>query len=345
MIVGCLLILASVTAVRSQAQVERKTFEVGAIDFFGYGGLDLQAVREKLPIHVGQSINPDKFEGHEEAAVEREVQRVTGRPPTEVGIVCCGDENRLLIYIGLAGSSTRPLITSPAPNGSEHLDPQALKLYDEFETAASKAISRGDSQEDWSQGYALLADPAVHAIQLKVRAYAIDKEAEFEAVLRHSASAKQRAISAYLLGYAKRSATQIQALLDATLDGSSEVRNNATRALGVLESATDSGPLEVDLEPLIAMLYSGHWTDRNKASFLLSALTVQRDSAMLDQLRKDALPPLVEGARWKNPGHADAFLEILGRIGNLPETEIQELAKTNKEKIIQAACPSCEELK
>ena len=70
----------------------------------------------------------------------------------------------------------------------------------------------------------------------------------------------------------------------------------------------------MNLKPLVDLLYSGTWTDRKKASWLIANLTDgQRDSKMLGQLRKTAMPPLVEGAKW-DPAHAGFFLTILGGL-------------------------------
>ncbi len=56
------------------------------------------------------------------------------------------------------------------------------------------------------------------------------------------------------------------------------------------------------------------WTDRNKASAALQTLSASRDAALLAGLRKDALRPLIEMARWKSEGHARPAFEILARM-------------------------------
>jgi hypothetical protein len=113
------------------------------------------------------------------------------------------------------------------------------------------------------------------------------------------------------------------------------VRNNAVRALGVLASAKDTGGITVDPTPFIALLYSGHWTDRNKSSLLLAQqLKRSRDPILLKALRDKALPPLIEGARWGDPGHSIVFLDILGCIEGVPDAELN---LNRKPGIIEAA--------
>jgi HEAT repeat protein len=73
-----------------------------------------------------------------------------------------------------------------------------------------------------------------------MRSYSANREEELENALRNSSDPLQRRASARLLGYANRSAGQIESLTEATRDPDQEVRNNATRALSALASATNS---------------------------------------------------------------------------------------------------------
>ena len=84
------------------------------------------------------------------------------------------------------------------------------------------------------------------------------------------------------------------------------------RALEVLASAKPNLAHGIPSEPFIRLLRSGAWSDHNKASLLLVALTKSRDPKVLAQLRAEALDPLMEMARWRSVGHAEAALSILG---------------------------------
>ena len=78
--------------------------------------------------------------------------------------------------------------------------------------------------------------------------------------------------------------------------------------------------------------------DRNKSSAALAQMTEQRDPALLTELRKEALPSLIEMARWKWMGHASSSLTILGRISGLSDKEIyRDVDAGNRKAIIAAA--------
>ena len=100
-------------------------------------------------------------------------------------------------------------------------------------------------------------------------------------------------------------------------DPSENVRNNAIRALMVMAEMTPvpgrSVP-RIPYQPFIALLNSPVWSDRNKASGALMALTQERDPELLGALQRQAVTALVEMARWKSEGHAQAAFFILARI-------------------------------
>ena len=100
--------------------------------------------------------------------------------------------------------------------------------------------------------------------------------------------------------------------------------------------------MQIDVQPLINLLYSGVWTDRNKASFLLQRMTNSRNPQVLSLLRSEAMGPLIEGASWTgDTGHDTPFLIILGRIGNIPDNKLNQMMRTNNSKdIISAALSS-----
>jgi hypothetical protein len=328
-----LLVLAQ-PALRSQASGDdNKPIQIGSIDYFGYAGLDLKQVEAQLPLHVGDSVSFNSLDRKEDA-IKRVVQQLTGKPATDIAAVCCDGAHHLMIYIGLGGSSSRALRVNPPPHGQDHLDDAALKFYERLMDATNSAIRRGASSEDDSNGYALSADPRMRQVELEIRAYAASHGEELKTVLQNSSDAQQRRVSALLLGYANRSAMQIRSLAAAAADADSTVRNNAMRALAVLASAKETGGTDVDPAPFIALLYSGQWTDRNKSSWLLSQLTSSRDQILLKKLSEEALAPLIEGARWSDPGHSMAFVAILGRIEGVPDGQL-DLAR--KPEIIAAA--------
>ncbi len=311
-----------------------KSFRIGAIDFFGAHGTDTAAIRKKMSVRGGQVIPLERMDQALES-IRSEVMAATGMKVTDVEVLCCDVPGIFDLYVGLAGSSYRASTYAPAPAGDVMLPAEEMALYKQDLDLLQEAIEKGQAAEDDSKGYALMAYPPSRKVQLAMRAYAVGHEAELEQVLGAAKDAKHREASAMLLGYGERSEKQVAALEAATNDESAEVRNNALRALEVMLVA---GPVPaLSVKPLIALLYSGTWSDRNKVSLLLDRMTVTRDPALLVPLR-GAVGPLEDGARWHSPGHARPFLDVLGRMGGIEEKKLQELEdKGAQDEIIAAA--------
>ena len=125
------------------------------------------------------------------------------------------------------------------------------------------------------------------------------------------------------------------------VDANDGVRNNATRALGVLAESSPKVAARIPATPFIEMINSGSWTDRNKGSWVLESLTNNRDPKLLAQLRAEALPSLIEMARWHSNGHAYTARILLGRIAGIEEGRLTKLASAgNLEEIIKALPPN-----
>src|SRR4026207_2341789 len=131
---------------------------IANIDFFGYGRLDVVKLLSVLPIHVGESIEQSQWSAYR-SRIEEAIGSETGKPPTDVALVCCNEHGDSMIYIGVAGTSSVVLQHKPAPKGVVRLPTPALKLSQETEEALTKAVLAGRTQEDHSNGYALSADP------------------------------------------------------------------------------------------------------------------------------------------------------------------------------------------
>ena len=308
---------------------------IGPIDFYGYAGLDLDRIKAALPVHVG-----DRFPGPLETIqrINEAVASVIGRTPTDVAPVCCDAQGNYMIYVGLPGASSKPTQLNRPPNGDAAFPPQIIELYTQTMDASSAAVLKGNARDDNSKGYALsISDQSLRAKQLAARAYAIAHEKLIRAVLDSSSDIKQRIVAAYLLGYTRQSSRQISYLVHASHDIDETVRNNATRALGVLAESSQKLAARIPASGFIEMLSSGSWTDRNKAGWVLTSLTKSRDPKLLAQLRSEALTPLIEMARWRNAGHAYSARILLARIAGVKEERAEQLANTTDgEEVIKA---------
>ena len=313
--------------------------QIGQIEFYGYGGLNLDKVRAALPLHEGDAF-PTSNDRYRQTIdhIKKEVQRVTGHPPTDVEAVCCNAQGNFMIYIGLAGNSIAESRYNSAPKLKLKLPSKIVALYHETMETSSVLASKGMASEDDSRGYALSNDENLRSKELAIRAYALTHETLLRRVLRSSAHAEERIVAAHFLGYARQSRAQIADLVWASHDVDDGVRNDAIRALLVLARSSAQIARQIPAAGFVAMVSSGSWSDRNKAVGLLNELTRPRDPKLLGVLRSQALDALIEMARWRASTHADSSRLILGRIGGIDEDRLVQMVSVgNVEQIIQLA--------
>jgi hypothetical protein len=306
---------------------------IGEIEFFGYSGIDLNRVKASLPFHERDPFSIQAF-AEKEVQAGGAVKQAIGRAPTDIAPVCCDDEGNWIIFIGLSGKTIR---YNHPPGSPARLPENILNLYERFTNLLMEGLQKGSFAEDSSQGYALAEYAPLRSVQLEMRAYAVGHEALLRDVLENSSEDQQRIVAAMLLGYAPQSRSQISALVQASRDSNSTVRNNATRALIVLAKSGSKVAEEIPATDFIELLLSGTWTDLNKASSLLDPLTKSRNAKVLAQLQKrEVRERLIEMARWR-VGHAEPARYILGRIAGIDESRLKQLVASKQvDEIIDA---------
>lgn len=363
--------IAVVPIISAQTTQSSQSIKIGEIEFFGVGDSnrleretskaqsgkrkarhsskefsreDLEQLRRALPVKEGDEFRFDSGEATL-AQMKQVVRQTTGRDATDINFVCCDDRGAAMIFIGLPGPAYRPFKYNPVltsslnprmnPRANPELPAQIVELVERVGDLASEAAQK-DAREDRSQGYALSLYPPFREVQLKIRAYALDHAGLLHRVLFMSSDAKQRRAAAYALGYAPQTDAQLASLAWASRDRSGAVLNDATRALAVLAQSDSRAAARIPTGHFVAMLRSGSWSDRNKAAMLLAVLTVKRKPTLLNALRKNALPALIEMARWRNTGHAFEARMILGRVAGIEETQLQKLASEGRvEEIVR----------
>src|SRR5580693_6782884 len=75
------------------AQPSPAPWKISHIEFFGYRGLDLPAIRKALPFREGDISQP-ALKDEAQSAVER----VTGRKATDIFIACCTGRGERTIF-------------------------------------------------------------------------------------------------------------------------------------------------------------------------------------------------------------------------------------------------------
>ncbi len=328
-------------AIGGGAELSGDDLPIGIIDFYGLGRISESEARRALTVKEGDSVSllgdePPAFM----AESERRLATLAGVARAHVELVCC-DDGRQIVYVGLEEQGRPPTHLRVAPTGKVRLAADIVRVGSDFDKVFMEAIQGGDAGEDDSQGHALNHDPATRAVQQRFIGYAARDLKDLRHVLRDSSDAGQRALAAQVLGYVPHKQDVVDDLVYAMGDSSGEVRNNAMRALAMFAAMTPSAGrpvVRVPAEPFVGLLRSLLWTDRNKASLALLGLTARRDPDLLERLRREAIVPLVEMARWKSMGHAEPALTILGRIGGLSDEATRAaLGRSEREGIINAA--------
>jgi hypothetical protein len=342
----CLLLALAVVSARAQpasAPVNSPTEPgparlIGIIDFYGLHELTAERLRNELTFKVGDSVAlGDHSYSFFEASKQR-LMMVPGVVRAHVDVICCTD-GRPVVFVGIEERNAPVMRFRPAPTGSIRLPPEVLRTGAEFDQLADEAVRSGHAEEDDSEGHSLLLDAAARPTEDRMIVIANNDLRLLRNVLRNSANSQDRALAAQLLGYAKNMQSVVPDLVYAISDSAEDVRNNAMRALVVFTRATKVKPPRVPYKPFIALLNSPVWTDRNKSSFALMQMVSTRDPKLLAMLREQALPSLVEMARWSDRNHAAPAFYILGNLAGLDEKDISDdfWVRNDRQRVIESA--------
>jgi hypothetical protein len=307
---------------------------IGIIDFYGLRTVSEEQIRAVLGIEEGDTLHFDRDSSG--ADLKRRLAEIPGVTRAELAAICC-EAGQFVLFVGIEETPGVRIEYHPQPVGEISLPREVVETYREFLDAMAAAVRSGDVADDFSQGHSLMQNPAVRQVQKQFLVYAVRHLATLRQVLRSSADSEQRKIAAHVIGYAQDKRDVVDDLQYAVLDADKGVRNNASRALGAIAVLAQRRPelgIEIDPDPLIDMLNSLDWTDRNKAVMVLITMTGSRDARMLEQLRQRALPSLIDMARWKSSWALGAY-GILGRMSGLSDDELQDAwEKGERERII-----------
>jgi HEAT repeat protein len=323
------------------SKTNAQEFTIGIIDVYGLRRVSFDQVEAALTFKEGDRIAM-AADGPPRVLTDSEsrLSRLPGVTRARIDPVCC-DQGRAIIFVGIEEQGALTLSLRAAPTGNARLADDIVQSGKEFFEALMTAIQRGDSGEDHSQGHALNDDPATRAVQERFVRYAKRDLRQLRLVLRTSSDRGQRALAAQVLGYAADKKAVVTDLVRAMSDPSDEVRNSAMRTLLVFADARSEGSASIPripVEPFIEFLNSPVWSDRNKSSGALLALSAKRDPRLLAAVRKKALASLVEMARFKSVGHAYAAFIILARIVGYSDAVAESLLdRGEREVVIKAA--------
>ncbi len=294
---------------------------IGTLDFYGLRKVPESKVRKALAVSEGGALPSSKGE------VEERIEKVPGVVQAHLEAACCDDAGKAILYIGIEEKGAAHYNYRPPPTGDAVLPAEIVPVYARFLAAVAIASRGGHVAEDLTQGHSLMSDPDVRDLQLHFVGLATKYTEELRKVLRTGVNEEQRAIAAYVIGYAPKKELVSADLQYALQDPDDTVRNNAMRSLAafaVLQRKQPDSEIKISATWFIEMLNSIIWGDRNNAAVALVTLTDTRDEKVLDQLRERAMPALAEMAAWKHLPHALPAYILLGRAGGMKEEELQE---------------------
>jgi hypothetical protein len=313
-----LLLLACV--VLSEPNLAQESMTLGIIDFYGLRSLTEEEVLTVLPYSIGDRI--EISESFPQAGVDLEMAEALQVSRIELSPICCTTPNTFILYIGVEEEPSIGRQYLPEPTGDLVLPLEIQETARQLESAIIAAVRAGDAGEDRSQGHSLMMNADARSLQERYVEYADEYREMLIEVLHESAI--QRDLAATVLAYASDKKAIVPHLEMTVLDSNAEVRNNAMRALGLIaQYAVDHPELEIALDAtvFVDMLNSVVFGDRNKASFVLLALTESRAPAVIQQIQEEALFSLVEMCRWESDGHAWVPCKILERVVGLPDQD------------------------
>ncbi len=258
---------------------------------------------------------------------EDRIEEIPGVTQARLEAVCCDQNHKAILYVGIEEKGAPHFNYRPPPSGEVQLPAQIAPIYARFLGAVAAAGQKGPVSEDLTRGHSFMSDPRVRALQEAFVDIATTYPTELRNVLREGANEEQRAMAAYIIGYAPNKMRVVNDLQYALQDPDDTVRNNAMRSLAAFAVLKQKDPtVEMKIEPiwLVALLNSLVWGDRHTAAVTLVTITENRDADTLSLIKERAMPALAEMAAWKTLAHALPAYILMGRAGGLKEAELQE---------------------
>jgi hypothetical protein len=305
---------------------------IGVIDYYGNRKVPVEKLRVALGVKAGDSLPSSKSD------VEERIETIPGVVLASLEAACCV-EGKAILYVGVEEKGAPHFELREAPTGVAVLPLEIHAAYHHFLEALEQAVRQGETTEDLRSGHSLMANAAVRTIQEGFVDLARKYMAALREALRNSADEEQRAMAAYIIGYAPRKSDAVEELQFAMRDPDPAVRGNAMRALAALSSFAATHPdegINVTYTWFVEMLNSVYWTDRNNAAVALAGIVEGSDRKALDLIRERALLSVVEMARWQHLPHALPAFILAGRIAGLEEKSIQDAwTKGERERILK----------
>ena len=307
---------------------------VGEIEFYGFRKVSEEKARRVLNVKPGDPLPPSKGD------LEEKLEEIPGIVRAQVEATCCED-GKAVLFVGVEERGAAHFALRSPPAGEAALPRGIVDTYGKFVDAVEAAARRGSTAEDLTRGHSLMADPDARALQEEFAAFAKDNLPLLRSVVRDAPEPEQRAIGAFVIGYAPDKKAVVADLQYAIQDPDEVVRANTMRALSAIAVLAVKQPdLEIRIEPtwFIEMLNALSLSDRTKAAAALVNLTEKDAASTLEQIRARALDSVLEMARWKTLNFALPAFILAGRMAGMTDPAIQDAwTKGEREAVIEKA--------
>jgi hypothetical protein len=306
---------------------------VGDVEIFGARKISNEKILHALGVKPGEPLPPSK------SKLEEALVAVDGVARASVEAVCC-DAGRAILYVGIEERGAAGFPLRDQPQGDLQLPEEIVQAYHDFTSALAQAAREGDTHENIKQGHSLMDNIACNVIQRRFAGFAELHLEVLQAVLRESEDEEQRAIAAYVLGYAPKKAQVVNDLQLALRDPDPDVRANAIRALRPIALLAQRDPdlgIRVETTWFVEMLNSTVLKDRLQAVQMLLALTeLGIPEPTYKHLSERGVQPLEEMARWRNLEYVLPAYLMLGRMAGFGDPELEQAwASGDREKKLQ----------
>jgi hypothetical protein len=294
---------------------------VGYIEIFGARKIPQDRILKAMDVKPGDPLPPSK------SRLEDTLLAVDGIARASVEAYCC-DAGKAILYVGVEERGAPAFPLRDWPQGDLQLPSEIVEVYHDYTIALAEAMRQGDVVEDISQGHSLMSNIACRVLQERFVGLAEVHLEALRAVLRESDDEEQRAVAAYVLGYAPRKADVTADLQLGLRDPDADVRANALRAIRPIAALAQRDPalgIKVETTWFVEMLNSTVLKDRLEAVRTLLMLTDQGMSpSTADHLRERGLRSLEEMAHWRRLEHALPAYLLLGRLAGMGLTELEQ---------------------
>jgi hypothetical protein len=313
------------------------TPRIGAIEIYGARKVSAEKIQKALAVKPGDYL-PSRQQS------EDRINKVGDVLVSRVEAACCIGQD-MILYVGVEEKGAPRMEFHPPPTGAVKMAESLSANYRRFLDEVADSMRGKNADEDLTNGYSLMADPDCRRIQKDFLPAVAADLPNIARVVRESADPEQRAAAVYLLQYAPRgprtTPVMVNAIQWALQDDDDVVRETAMTSLrAVMVGARLHPDQDIHIEPtwLVALMNSVVFSDRYHASQALVSLTDSPNPEALSLLRAQALPSVLEMARWHELDHALPSFMLAGRLAGLNDERIKQAwVSENRDSVLEQA--------